>query len=287
MTSTLAIRSGNLEKLNEKKSKESNMSSGGTSDPNSPLALLDMMGITHAAKLATHVAEDIVFFAEFLSKIPLTLFSEKAYDANVKAYKEKRKKQDAKFEEWTDKSFTSKFVFTFGNTVDGISDSPNMSYPLSGFIGETFYDFMSPESENIAGSLGNVFRNMMKIKFFGDIAAIGINGVVSISTSFYEAIPEFFKQFSVSGTLSGLGDFLFGALKTLGDIATFDFASVMDRLSDVLNTFLNAINSIGGDPKDFGQIAEDIYNKHFRGSVSNTFINDIKMWFAAKSSAGK
>lgn len=283
MTSTLVIRSGNLEKLNEKKSKESDMSSGGTSDSNSPIALLDMMGITHAAKLATHVVEDIVFFAEFLSKIPLTLFDAKAYDANVKAYKEKRKKQDTKFEEWTDKSFTSKFVFTFGNTVDGISDSPNMTYPLSGFIGETFYDFMSPESENIAGSLGNVFRNMMKIKFFGDIAAIGINGVVSISTSFYDAIPKFFSKLSLSGTLEGLGDFLVGGLKSLVDVATFDFDSLFNRIGKVFHTLLDSVNSIGGDPKTFGETAKDIYNNHFRGSVSNTFINDIKMWFAAKS----
>jgi hypothetical protein len=281
MTSTLTIRSGNLEKLNEK-NKESDMSSGGTSDANSPIALLDMMGLTHAMKLGTHVAEDIVFFAEFLSKMPLTLFDVKAYDQNLKSYKEKRKKQDKKFEDWTDKSFTSKFIFTFGNTTDGLSDSPNMTYPLAGYIGETFYDFMSPESENIAGSLGNVFRNIMKIKLFGDVAAIGINGVVSISTSFYEAIPKFFSQFSLDGTLEGLKDFLIGGLKTLGDVATFDFDSVIDRFSGIFHSFLDSINSIGVSHKDFGETAKQIYNDHFRGSVSNTFINDIKTWFAVK-----
>jgi hypothetical protein len=266
------------------------MSSGGTSDPNSPLALLDMMGITHAAKLATHVAEDIVFFAEFLSKIPLTLFDSKAYDANVKAYKERRKKQDAKFEEWTDKSFTSKFIFTFGNTADGLSDSANMTYPLSGFIGETLYDFMSPESENIAGSLGNVFRNFMKIKFFGDIAAIGVNGVVSMSTSFYDAIPKFFEKFTLGNALEGSLDFILETLQTGFDVLTFDFSAAGDRIGGVIHSFLDTINSIGIDAKDFGKTAENIYNDHFKGSVSNTFINDIKMWFsdkAASSATGK
>lgn len=276
MTNTITIRYGKLESLSENKKKESDMSSGGTSDKDSPLALLDMMGITHAVKLARHIGEDIVFFAEFVSKIPTTIFNDKAYDENVKKYRESRQNQDKKFEEWTDKSFTTNFVFTFGNTIDGISPGEKMIYPMAGFIGETFYDFMSDTTGTITSSIGNIVRNYFKTKLFGDIYAVGLNGVLSIMDSIYTSIPNF-----ISDVFSGFNNMsLQGALNKLKN--GYNFLSSQE-LTGVLEKLLEKFSNLGGDPRSFSDVAKGVYNDHFKASFSNTIFNDIKMWAESRA----